>query len=29
MGFGRVTPCKDGILCQKWFSIALGGECLL
>ena len=26
IGFGRVLPWKAGIFCQKWFSMALGGE---
>jgi hypothetical protein len=26
IGFGRVIPWNAGIFCQKWFSIAFGGE---
>src|SRR5215207_3195254 len=26
IGFGRVLPWNAGIFCQKWFSIAFGGE---
>ena len=29
MGLGRVMPDKVGIFCQKWLSMALGGECRL
>jgi hypothetical protein len=29
IGRGRVSPLNAGILCQKQFNMALGGECLL